>query len=63
MPALGLDVPKETIDELFSEWDKDGGGELGYGELRKILSTSGRNSNPNQPAAAKKSAAGTSGKK
>jgi hypothetical protein len=25
MPALGLDVPKETIDELFSEWDKDGG--------------------------------------
>ena len=38
MPALGLDVPKKDIDELFSQWDVDGGGEIGYAELRKILS-------------------------
>ena len=37
MPALGLDVPKKVIDDLFSEWDQDGGGEIGYQELRKIL--------------------------
>ena len=35
--ALGLDVPKKVIDDLFSEWDSDGGGEIGYPELRKIL--------------------------
>jgi len=42
MPALGLEVPKETIDELFSQWDVDGGGELGYKELRKILAQSSK---------------------
>ena len=38
MPKLGLDVPKESVDELFTEWDKDGGGELNLSELQKILS-------------------------
>ena len=37
MPALGLNVPKEGIDELFSAWDKDGGGAIDYKELKKIL--------------------------
>ena len=37
MPALGLDVPKADIDKLFSEWDSDGGGCIGYKELSKIL--------------------------
>lgn len=37
MPALGLEVPKVAIDELFNSWDNDGGGSLGYNELRKIL--------------------------
>jgi len=30
-------VPKEAIDELFDQWDKDGGGALSYPELNKIL--------------------------
>jgi hypothetical protein len=42
MPALGLDVPKRDIDALFSEWDRDGGGALEFGELKKILSGHGR---------------------
>ena len=37
MPALGLEVPKKAIDELFDEWDKDGGGALDFKELGKIL--------------------------
>lgn len=37
MPALGLEVPKKNIDELFSEWDKDGGGAIEFQELQKIL--------------------------
>ena len=37
MPALGLDVPKADIDKLFTEWDSDGGGCIGYKELSKIL--------------------------
>ena len=37
MPALGLDVPKKDIDDLFTQWDADGGGEIGYNELVKIL--------------------------
>jgi len=51
MPALGLDVPKETIDELFSSWDKDGGGELGYAELRRILSEPRRQKTAEKPPA------------
>ena len=39
MPKLGLDVPKEAIDELFSSWDNDGGGALDFKELQKILRT------------------------
>ena len=39
MPALGLEVPKADIDELFNSWDKDGGGSLAYKELKKILAT------------------------
>jgi carbamoylphosphate synthase large subunit len=42
MKKLGLDVPKKAVDDLFSEWDKDGGGSLGLGELKKILSTARR---------------------
>ena len=34
--------------QLFSEWDKDGGGELGYNELRKILQAP---RTPSSPAA------------
>ena len=30
-------MPKEAIDELFDQWDKDGGGALSYPELNKIL--------------------------
>ena len=37
MPALGLEVPKEAIDELFNAWDNDGGGALEFKELQKIL--------------------------
>lgn len=28
MIELGLEVPKDSIDSIFSRWDKDGGGEL-----------------------------------
>ena len=40
MPALGLEVPKKDINDLFDSWDKDGGGALGLRELQKILSSS-----------------------
>ena len=76
MKALGLEVPKQSIDDLvsssrtlpstsslmpqsdsralafsralrqFSEWDKDGGGSIGYKELQKILQA--RNDSPVQ---------------
>ena len=38
MPALGLDVPKADVDELFNLWDNDGGGSLAYKELKTLLS-------------------------
>ena len=37
MPALGLEVPKKDIDELFSLWDADGCGKLDFRELRRLL--------------------------
>ena len=37
LPMLGIDAPKAEVDALFSEWDKDGSGELGYDELKAIL--------------------------
>ena len=37
MPMLGLDVPRNVLDELFDSWDKDGGGSLDFRELQKIL--------------------------
>ena len=37
MPALGLEVSKASIDELFDQWDRDGGGEMNLKELTKIL--------------------------
>lgn len=37
MPALGLNVPQKDIDQLFGDWDKDGGGALNLRELTKIL--------------------------
>ena len=37
VPARGLNAPKEAIDALFTEWDKDGGGALEYKELSRIL--------------------------
>lgn len=37
MPALGLEVSKQEIDNLFSEWDADGCGKLDLTELRKLL--------------------------
>ena len=40
VPALGLEVPKKDINDLFDSWDKDGGGALGLRELQKILSSS-----------------------
>ena len=42
IPALGLDVPQETVDELFREWDKDGGGAITFKELSSILKHAGR---------------------
>ena len=30
-------MPTESIDELFSQWDRDGGGSIDYKELQKIL--------------------------
>ncbi len=41
MPALGLEVPKEDVDALFSQWDADGGGSISYKELSKILRQGG----------------------
>ena len=35
--AFSKSAFKKAIDELFDEWDKDGGGEIGYQELVKIL--------------------------
>ena len=43
MPLLGLDVSKKHIDELFDSFDSDGGGSIGYEELKQIL---GRGSAP-----------------
>eukprot|EP00966_Prymnesium_polylepis_P311465 7196242-Prymnesium_polylepis.1 len=37
MPLLGLDVPTAEVDRLFDEFDKDGGGEIGMGEMNKLL--------------------------
>ena len=37
MPLLGLDVPTSEVDRLFDEFDKDGGGEIGMGEMNKLL--------------------------
>ena len=37
MAELGLEVPKENIDIIFTRWDKDGGGEINLPELTKIL--------------------------
>ena len=37
MKQLGLQVPKDAIDTIFSRWDKDGGGELSLPEMTKIL--------------------------
>ena len=38
MPALGLSVPKKSIDEIFDEWDKGDDGSLEFAELKRILS-------------------------
>ena len=59
MPNLGLEVPKESIDELFTEWDKDGGGALNLKELQKILSQARVASPPIKPAAKKVQDAGS----
>ena len=37
MPKLGLEVSKKAIDELFDQWDSDGGGSLEFKELQRIL--------------------------
>ena len=37
MSALGLEVPKASIDEIFTGWDKDGGGQISLHELTGIL--------------------------
>lgn len=37
MPALGLEVSKQDIDDLFSSWDADGCGKLDFKELRRLL--------------------------
>ena len=37
MPELGFDAPKEAVDALFDEWDRDGGGSLDLKELQKVL--------------------------
>ena len=42
MTKMGLDAPKKDIDELFSEWDADGGGTLEFKELKDILAKSAR---------------------
>ena len=52
MTMLGLEVPKKEIDSLFSEWDKDGGGAINFGELKKILS--GRAQSPTTQQIAEK---------
>ena len=42
MPLLGFDASKKDIDDLFSQWDTDGGGSLDFGELKKILTSATR---------------------
>ena len=37
MHTLGLDVPPEAIDQIFTRWDRDGGDTLSVPELTKIL--------------------------
>ena len=37
MSHLGLEVPKESIDELFDEWDQNGNNLLKLGELQRTL--------------------------
>ena len=37
MPLLGLDVPREVVDELFDHWDPDQSGELTIRELNQKL--------------------------
>ena len=41
MPHLGLEVPKEAIDELFDTIDPDGSGQLSFKELQKALRRTG----------------------
>jgi len=38
MPLLGLDVTRYESDQLFEEFDHDGGGSIDLGELDKFLS-------------------------
>ena len=30
LPALGLEAPPASIDELFDSWDRDGGGSIEF---------------------------------
>ena len=55
MPHLGLEVPKEAIDELFDTIDPDGSGQLSFKELQKALRRTG-------DAGEKKTATKTAGK-
>ena len=41
MPMLGFDVPVAEIDALFDEFDSDGGGDIGLGEMQRILRRAG----------------------
>jgi len=38
IPALGIEAPREYVEELFQMWDYDGGGSLAYKELKRLLS-------------------------
>jgi len=37
MAALGVDASRSEADELFDEFDIDGGGSIEYNELNKLL--------------------------
>ena len=37
MPMIGLDLPPKEYDNVFDDFDKDGGGSIAYGELRNHL--------------------------
>ena len=41
MPMLGFEVPVKEIDALFDEFDSDGGGDIGLGEMQKMLRRAG----------------------